>query len=682
MGYMAAVAFGTGDAREQTTTTPAVREPVLATNPRIAVVRLDNLGDHVLGSGLLTALRAEYPTAPIVVIVPESVGDLYARCSIIDGIIKIPKHTQYVQKPESIAGLLEQLSAAGRFDLVINPRFAEDYYLAASMCAALTAPGGVSIGFRQSRSPYPGYDANRHYTRLVDAPESLHASRYAGVLAKQLGLAQSAEPVVWFTQEDTEHIRQRYGVTTRSYVVVGLGASFPYKVPAPNIFRHLLGRLTSTWQRTVVLVGTEQDRAMAAAASDDAAAGRLVNAIGDLSLPQLSALLSGAELYVGPDAGPKHMAAAAGVPVLELGWVPADHPRISRGSDTAGWCWTAWTSQGASALPESSSYLQRRQSPGYINSYIADIPLADIDEGLKHFLAPCGPPQAIAAETPSSTCKTYASRALRLEQDGRERMLLAPPEHRLDHIRSEHPLYDRQLPRVARLIGESAPHELVIDIGANIGDTVSLLRMAGCLNPVLAVEPSEKYFWFLHANTAGDDDIELVRSLVGPEDISVALDESQGTASSRVTGSPGRAASVQCKPLSMLTHRPTALIKTDTDGFDASVLASGLDFLKRALPVIWAEAEVRESSAFADWDRVIGELAATHPHIIAYDNFGFAVVRGPTAQKWPGIRDIMDYCYRHTQIPARTGGQPRIHYLDVALFPERFLAAYQAALRL
>ncbi|HWG75733.1 MAG TPA: glycosyltransferase family 9 protein [Steroidobacteraceae bacterium] len=652
-----------------------------ASRPRIAVVRLDNLGDQVLGSGLLTALRAGFPGAYIAPVVPEGLGDLYARCPVIDGSMTIPGYAQYVQKPEVIASLLQKLCTGDRFDLVINPRYGEDFYFAAPICNALTVPGGKSIGFRQERSPYAGYDGNRYYSGLMDAPETLHASRYAGVMAEKLDLKLPAEPVVWFAREDLEHVHERYDLAARPYVVVGFGASFPYKLPSPDIFRHLLARLTHTWRRTVVMVGTRQEHAMAAAASDGAASGCLINAIGQLNLPQLSALLSGAELYVGPDAGPKHMAAAAGVPVLELGWVPADHPRVSRGPDTAGWCWSAWTARGASALPEAKSFVQRRGSPGYAKSYVVDIPLADIDEGLKHFLSA----RFAAHVSPAETLPehgAYTSRALKLEQDGCERTLLAPPEHRLDHIRAEHPLYDRQLPRVARLVGDAAPGELVIDIGANIGDTVSLLRMGGCSNPILAVEPSDKFFWFLQANTAGEDDVELVRSTVGPEDVCISLDESHGTACSRMTSDPGRSGETQCKPLGLLTNRPTALIKTDTDGFDASVLASGLDFLRSSLPVIWAEAEIRDPSAFARWDRLIGELIGTHTHIIAYDNFGFAVVSGQTAQKWPAIRDIMEYCYRHTQVPISSGGLPRIYYLDIGLFPERFLTAYHAALKL
>lgn len=75
------------------------------------------------------------------------------------------------------------------------------------------------------------------------------------------------------------------------------------------------------------------------------------------------------------------------------------------------------------------------------------------------------------------------ARQLKLEQDGRSCVLHAPTDHRLDGYRAAYPLYDRRLPLLARLVAASAPGAAIVDVGANIGDTIALCRLAGCRSP-------------------------------------------------------------------------------------------------------------------------------------------------------------------------------------------------------
>ncbi len=350
--------------------------------PRIAVVRLDNLGDHVLGAGLLPALRAMYPLSRIVQFAPVNLADLYVRCPAASHLNTLPAKEHYLPQMDRFTELLRELNSAEKFDLVINPRFAEDHYLAGPLCQALAAPGGRVVGFRQDASPYAGYDPNRFYTELIEAPADLHASRYAGAVVGHLGGSQPAEPVIWFTPEDIAEIRERFATDTEPYVVVGCGASFPYKLPAQDLFAHLIERLTSAWGRRVLLAGTRADLPVAARILEDFPSARIVSTLGALRLYQLAALLSGAELYVGPDAGPMHMAAAAGIPVIELGWVPAGYPRTSRGSGTAGWCWSPWTPRGVTVGPDPAVFSRRMGDPDFARQPICGIPTAMLDAAL------------------------------------------------------------------------------------------------------------------------------------------------------------------------------------------------------------------------------------------------------------------------------------------------------------
>jgi len=355
---------------------------------RIVIVRLDNLGDQVLGAGVLPALRALHPHARLILVVPEALADLYARCPLIDGLLALPHHNTYLRDSARLRAILDSLRSHAQSDLVLNPRFGEDYYLAGPICRSLAADGARVVGYRQMASPYPGYDANAFYGELVDAPNGLHASRYAGIIAAHVGASASAEPVVWFSPDDIAAVRGRYRLDHRSFVTIGCGASFMFKCPAPETYRYIVNQIGATYRRRIVLIGLAADRAVAEAIIAGASPGVLIDStLGELSLAELAALMSLTELYVGPDAGPMHMAAAAGTAVIELGWVPANYPTTSRGDGTAGRCWAPWTARAMTVRPAATQFAQRTRIPGFRQRPIGGFSTADIDTALAAMLA-------------------------------------------------------------------------------------------------------------------------------------------------------------------------------------------------------------------------------------------------------------------------------------------------------
>jgi ADP-heptose:LPS heptosyltransferase len=366
---------------------------------QIAIVRLDNLGDHVLGAGLIAALRAQHPRASLKLVVPEVLAALYARCPAIDGLHTLPRRLTYVNDGARFEALIRRLRAGIRADLIINPRFAEDFYLAGPICGALAAESARIVGFRQVSSPYPGYEPNAYYGELVDAPEDLHASRYAALMATHLGAGSAAEPAVWFSAEDLEAVRTRCRLDAQPFVVLGCGASAPCKYPELESYHHVVRRLVLRHRRRVILTGLATERADAAAIVARAPAGaRILSSVGELSLPELAALLSLAELYIGPDAGPMHMAAAAGSAVLELGWVPAGEPTHSRGPLNGGDSWRPWSPRALTVRPHVPDFAQRRRAAGFQQQRCTALASAEIDAALAQLL---GGAERAAAPEPS-----------------------------------------------------------------------------------------------------------------------------------------------------------------------------------------------------------------------------------------------------------------------------------------
>ncbi len=349
---------------------------------------MDNLGDHVLGAGVIPALRAHYPGGELFAFVPAGLEDLYARCKDLNVTVPLPPPSAYLKSEASWTDLLRYLQTHAKFDLVINPRFAEDWYAAGLICAALAHGAGRVLGFRQSFSPIPGFDPNRCYTELADAPEDLHTGHYAALIAAAaIGRNVPAPPQVWFSAEDWVRVSGSFALRPHEYVVIGLGASFPYKCPSVQTYRHVVRGLLAQSMH-IILTGTDAERPLAELLVEDYGRNtRLMCACGRLRLFELSALLAHARLYIGPDAGPKHMAAARGTAVIEIGWVPENYPISSRGPGTAGACWAAWQTLSRTVHPDARAFASAAARADFYSTRIAGIHPQELDLRIAELLA-------------------------------------------------------------------------------------------------------------------------------------------------------------------------------------------------------------------------------------------------------------------------------------------------------
>src|SRR5688572_27863911 len=164
---------------------------------------------------------------------------------------------------------------------------------------------------------------------------------------------------------------------------------------------------------------------------------------------------------------------------------------------------------------------------------------------------------------------------------GPARWIYGPIEHKLDVFRSDHAFYDRFLPLLAVVAYRSRPASSLIDVGANIGDTAALVRLAGGRQPIVCVEPSRTYFRFLRENAALFPDlfdgVTLINGFVGSRFENAQLHEQGGTA--HVTEAGG--SRVQAYSLAQVAegHGDVSLVKTDTDGFDGTILAENAGWL-------------------------------------------------------------------------------------------------------
>ncbi len=285
------------------------------------------------------------------------------------------------------------------------------------------------------------------------------------------------------------------------------------------------------------------------------------------------------------------------------------------------------------------------------------------------------------------------ARQAQLAQGGRECSMTVPVEHPIDRFRNGHPLYDRRLPVLARLLGEAEPGSLIVDIGANVGDTVALCRLEGCTLPIVAVEASLTFFKFMIENSRNlrkmFRDVHPVWAFVGRPGDSTAIKLERGTA--HQAGSQNASSStIETAPLESIEQilaslsvpaGALGLVKIDTDGHDQTIILNELEFLRRTKPIVWAEAHISEPGQEAQWREILSGAAGTWSHLVAFDNYGFAYCAGATADKAESCLDLISYARRHRAQRVEAFGRRPIVYPDVVLFPPRYAAVFEAFCR-
>jgi FkbM family methyltransferase len=206
--------------------------------------------------------------------------------------------------------------------------------------------------------------------------------------------------------------------------------------------------------------------------------------------------------------------------------------------------------------------------------------------------------------------------------------LLMPLEHLLRDYRSNFPDYCENLGRIARRVCRKYPTAPVIDIGANIGDSVAIIRHYAGPVATLCIEPSDEFYPYLRQNAEA----------IGPHItcLKAAVDVSSGAIRGRLSAIDGTARllinsseSVSVFSLERVVQMypqfaETKLIKIDTDGFDGRILAGASAFIQRVRPVLFWEFDPSLDAACAGPGPAIFAMLADagYRHLAVYTNTG------------------------------------------------------------
>lgn len=281
---------------------------------RILVCRLRFLGDVVLSTPLLRALREAFPRAHLTYLVEHPYNHILEQNPRLDEIQILEKKEiaslPLTQRAFAHAGFIRKLRQEN-YDLVIdllgNPR-----------SGLLTLLSGAKYRLGPARR-----GRTACYTHVVPEPDEPHNQIETHLeFLKPLGIDPgkiSRKTEVLISDQEREwallYCAQNH-LSARPLVILHPGASWPAKRGLPETFAQTSERLKRDWNANVVLLCGPEEQPVVSAVLQ---AMKLKAPVAEgLSIRQLTSLLSICDLFITNDAGPMHIACALGKPTIAL----------------------------------------------------------------------------------------------------------------------------------------------------------------------------------------------------------------------------------------------------------------------------------------------------------------------------------------------------------------------------
>jgi FkbM family methyltransferase len=162
--------------------------------------------------------------------------------------------------------------------------------------------------------------------------------------------------------------------------------------------------------------------------------------------------------------------------------------------------------------------------------------------------------------------------------------------HQLPEILKKFPEYNLNIGRLTSYIEHSISGLTVIDIGANVGDTVAFIRNYSNA-PILCIDGDEHFITILKQNTLKDNNVSICKAIVGKEDKTekIKIKTEKGTGHIEASSTPIEIRTLDSILNQFPSFKSSKLLKTDTDGFDTWILRSCENYLRTIKPILFFE---------------------------------------------------------------------------------------------
>ncbi len=290
---------------------------------RILLIRPDHLGDLLLTTPAIRALKAAYPNTQIHALVGPWSADVLANFDEVDVVLTLPfpgftrsDQTDWRSPYQFAFQTARRLRRIGyEKAAILRP----DHWWGAWLAQLVGIP---------QRYGYNDEDTRLFLTKTIPRQHEHAVTQSMRLVELMMGETNTPTPALTFptTETDRAYIRgylSEWGIgETDRLFCIHPGAGTLVKHWEPAMWTQVADVLVEQLDAQVVFTGTDSELPLIRDIISQMTAPATVVA-GDTKIGQLGALYARSVLVLGPDSGPLHLAAAVGVPTVAL-FGPAD----------------------------------------------------------------------------------------------------------------------------------------------------------------------------------------------------------------------------------------------------------------------------------------------------------------------------------------------------------------------
>jgi len=279
----------------------------------ILVIKLKQLGDVLLSTPVLAALKEAWPQARVTYLVRRGTEAMLTDNPLLDELLVADRERE--TWAQALARLWRLRQA--RFDLALELSGGDRGAFHAWVSGARER-----LGYQRLRQPF--WQRHLAFTRLLPRPPvKTHTVEENLALLAPLGLKPLHPRLLFFWNEEVEarvqDLLQRHGLVPGNFVVMHPAAGWTFKSWTPEGYARVAEALEQEWGLKVVLTAAPlpREQELVDAVLVECRVSPL-NLAGQLSIKELGALISKARFFFGVDSAPMHLAAAVGTPAAAL----------------------------------------------------------------------------------------------------------------------------------------------------------------------------------------------------------------------------------------------------------------------------------------------------------------------------------------------------------------------------
>lgn len=230
-----------------------------------------------------------------------------------------------------------------------------------------------------------------------------------------------------------------------------------------------------------------------------------------------------------------------------------------------------------------------------------------------------------------------------------------------------YPDLNAQFGRLAKSIAQKYPGMSLIDVGANVGDTIAVVKTQVDV-PVIGVEGDEVTYAYLEKNSSQFNNVAIVKTFLGEkaEELNVNFEKSGWNATIIPHDKGGK--QVSFKTLDAVINdggfnsRTIKLLKVDVEGFDTIVLRGAGDIIKKHKPVVFLEYNRQNMISIKEegLPTLLSFAAAGYNKVAFFDHKGTLILA-------TSIKNTETVTYLHNYA---SSVKNLIGYYDICLFHE------------